>query len=431
MKSFTILVVPFFLLVPVFVSAQESTALPNATEATAQLVADVNLQDCTYTQASSADQLLTMKCSITNNLGNQGDIRYGVQLVKKTANTQEIVDTEVYSEVLSLGEKQTIQKSIEYIPPSYLSGKYELWGILKTTNGLPLSSNLFGTVTLKASSSSYLEIKSSTCSITVTNEEGNKTYSINQSPIINPNDSAKGSCSVVSHSTVDITVTPAFVTYKGSIFGETISDSKDVQQSVVFKNNETKTVSFILPKASVPQSYDTVLSLVSSDKSVASNEVVITYLLSGASATIQNVVLDKNYYSKGDTATVSVFWTGSTATSLMISIKDSSNDVCAKETSFPVTAGGIGSNGLTDYPVSITRGCANPQAIIKIVGADGSVLAEKTVGVTSEQVPENALQSFLAQKTTLYYGLSAAALVILIFGGMMLMKNRKKHYENY
>ncbi|OGG48666.1 hypothetical protein A3G63_00360 [Candidatus Kaiserbacteria bacterium RIFCSPLOWO2_12_FULL_52_8] len=71
----------FGLGLPLFVQAQAATSSPF--KPVVQIVADVNMQDCTYTQTASTDERLRIICSVSNNLGNQGDIHYGIQLVKK------------------------------------------------------------------------------------------------------------------------------------------------------------------------------------------------------------------------------------------------------------------------------------------------------------------------------------------------------------
>lgn len=67
-------------------------------------------------------------------------------------------------------------------------------------------------------------------------------------------------------------------------------------------------ISFILPKALEPQAYDVKVALKSSENT--SNPIIIHYVLQGISATIQNLSLDKDFYNKGDTATLSFFWSG-------------------------------------------------------------------------------------------------------------------------
>jgi len=400
-----------------------------------QLIADVNLQDCEYTQETSADQTFHISCNITNKFQNQGDIHYGVQLLKNPpTGSQEIIDTKVYDPMLSLRTNQTVRQQMDYTPPSYLSGQYELIGVLRTSNGLPLSTNFLGKVTLKASTSSYIEIKSGTCALRVRSDTATTTY-LQGTTTVSPNETLEGSCAATAHNTGDITVTPSLITYQESIFGAVIPATKSAQ-NVTFKNNETKEISFIVPKASTPQLYVATLSLVTSSGAIVSNKVAMQYVVRGPSATIQNTLLDKDYYTAGDTAQVSVFWTGSVsftgtgdsqpdfdAKNIVISIKNDSDAFCARETTFALPNDAMERSILKAYSLPVTRLCINPQATIKIVDAAGAVLGQKTVALASGQVPESAMQASLSRKWAVQYGVIILAL--LIATGVFLYMRKK------
>lgn len=414
-------------------SASSTPQRPNV-----QLIADTNLQDCAYTHATSTARGFLISCSIINKLGNQGDIHYGVQLIKRTT-AQEVVDTKVYDEVLSLRMNQTVKRQMEYTPPNYLSGTYELWGLLKTSSGLPLSSNFLGAVILKATAVSYLEIKSSTCALRVQGEAATTTYTSMQWVDVNPDEVVEGTCVVAAHAMENITVTPSFITYQGSVFGETVPVANDIQKSFTFKNNETKTISFVVPKASAPQSYIATLSLVSPKGVAVSNEVDISYVVRGAGATIQNVLLDKDYYAAGERAQVSVFWTGSAfgprqlpadteAKSIVISIKDSSNTSCANEATFTISADVIERNRLTPYLIRITRLCINPHITIEIIDAAGVSLAEKTITLASGEIPEGVVQANILKQRVAWYGAVALA-VLIIVGTILYIRKRNSVHE--
>lgn len=417
-KIFAIFIAPFFFLAPAFAFAQAtSTATTTTSNVQVNIIADVNLQDCTYTQATSTSQLITINCSITNKLSNQGDIRYGVRLLKRTEIAQLVIDTKVYPEVLSLRENQTIQKQIEYVPPSYLSGEYKLLVILKTSTGLALSADFLGTVTLK-SSTPYVEIKSDTCSLNV----GTTTYTPAQRTGTEVGQQLNGICTVVSHNAGDLSVTPTVVIYEESTFGEAVSGAKDEQQPFDLKNNVTGNVSFHIPQVLAPKSYYAVLSLVTPDGITVSNAVEIPYTINGATATILNVLLDKDYYQTGDIAKVSVFW-GGTARNVAISIQDGSDNSCTKETTFTAPASGS-SDGLQDYSLPISRLCVNPQATIKIIDANGIVLTEKTVAVASGELPPNASLISFFKMPVVWYALVLLGIMGAITAFIFIKKQK-------
>lgn len=412
------------------------------TQTTTELIADVRLQDCSYTQATSTDQTIRVSCAITNKLKTQGDIRVGVQLLKiSSTNPPEVVDTKVYDHVLSLRKDQTVQQYIEYTAPGYLSGQYELWGFLRTSSGLPLSSNRLATITLKATVTPYLEIKSKTCTFRIQDNAATTTYALT-SPhsafTIDPSDTLEGTCAVTAHAVENTTVTLSLITYRESIFGDVVSTANTVQKAFAFTNNETKTISFTVPKVSAPQTYVVILSLKSPQGQAVSNEVVIQYAVRGASATIQNVLLDKDYYVSGDTAHVSVFWTGSIpfmergdsppdtgAKHIAISLKDNSNISCASETTFAISTDTIKRGPLATYPLRITRLCIDPQVIIEIRSTTGALLGNKTVALTSSQIPRRVMQMHFSRQRTTWYGV--AVLVALIAAGVILYMRKRSN----
>lgn len=296
---------------------------------------------------------------------------------------------------------------------------------------------LIGTVTLNASAPSYLLIKPNTCVLHVVGEKGSPSYTINQGVDIDQNEIIEGSCAVQRKGSGTITVTPSFVTYQRTIFGERVIDSKDVQKTVTFTSNETKEVSFIVPKASAPQAYDAVLSLVPSNGIAISNNVPVHYVLRGPSATIQNVLIDKDYYAAGDSANVSVYWTGSadsfigarkasshnTASNLLISITDGGNNKCAKDATFTVPSDEIERNTLTSHAVSITHFCTDPRVTATIVDESDSALAQETVAFTSGQVSSGSwFMSSFKERPILYI---LMGFIILIVSGALVVKGRK------
>lgn len=379
----------------VLVSAQQYFIDP-----TAQLIADVKLHDCTYTVALKQFHI---SCSITNKLKNQGDIRYGVQLIKTDKNKQEVVDFKVYDEVFSL-TTQTVRKELEYTPPTYLSGEYELWVILKTSDGLPLSFNFLGKVQLEQSVTSYLEIQGDSCSLKI-KESPEKNYTKEEEVKLALGETLEGSCIVTSHNTGDVTIRPSFIIYNRSFFGKKILDVKDVQSSVFLKNNESKVVSFFIPKVLTPQMYNSVLALISEENNLISNEIVFRYVLAGGGVTILNLLLDKNYYKSGETANVSILWSGSienknkkekeddvkqVITSLSFLIKDHNNQTCAEKT-FPVSEDVRNRGLLTDYIIPIMKSCFNPNVVVTILDNHGTILTQKKTEFTSERNENSSL----------------------------------------
>lgn len=411
-----------------------NTATSTLPKPTVTLVADVDVQDCSVTQASSVDQTVTATCTITNKLGTQGDIRYAMVLTKFGQDS--LIDMKVYDQVLTLRENQPIKQSVVYVPPPYLTGKYNLTILLQTSGGLPLARTSLGTFTLKGQTKSYLEIRNESCSLRVKNDTGTSTYSIDQGVDIEPTETLEGSCIVTAHTQDDVTATPTFTTYTRNVFGSVATDTADVEKPIVFKKGKDKIISFIVPKAFRPQSYDTVLTLKSSDGKTPSTEAIIHYVLHGASATIQNVLLDKDYYAVGDTAQVSILWSPSAdlfggarksgtddkAQTVLLSIKDGNGNVCSSEKSFKLSTKPEDYIGLIKYDLPITQLCTNPQVSVRILDTSDTALATKEVPFASGPIPSNVLQANTIRQVA-KYGLFIALIILAIVAFKRWRKN--------
>jgi len=398
------------------------------------------LQDCTYTEGVAPRQLIHVSCDIRNTFGSaQGDIRYGVQLVRRAGETYELLHTMVYDDVLALAAGQSMKKEFEYQPPAYLSGEYELWGVLRTSDGLPLATNLLGAVVLQGTASSYIEIQSNTCFLHVRGESNEIKYTPQFGVDIDSNEVLEGTCTARVGGAGSITATPSFKTHYRTVFGEVVPDTQDAQTPVTFDGDSLKEFTFTVPKAATPQAYDAVLSLVNSEGEVVSNSVPLHYVLRGPSATIQNVLLDKNNYVKGDVAKVSLSWTGSADSFLgarkdptsielqgiVMSIKDG-DVVCAKEEQFPADKNNISQETMPEYSLEIVADCPNPQVVVRVVDTAGATLVEKVVNLNTEVTGETTSND-TENIENIYKHAAAALFGLIVLLGMLITQRRKNN----
>ena len=107
---------------------------------------------------------------------------------------------------------------------------------------------------------------------------------------------------------------------------------------------------------------------------------------SNSEALIQNISLDKNYYSKGETAKVQLFWMPSTdiiGGKLSVSLADGNDESCSK--SFEKT---IRSREMSFKPeMYIDKTCLNPRIIATLADPAGKSLDNQTIDIVSD-VPE-------------------------------------------
>lgn len=401
------------------------------------LVADVVIETCTRTELSTENKSVTISCTIKNKLLNQGSIHYGVQLIKKVANVAPVIaDTKVYEDVFSLSENQVVTKDFIYTPPEYLDGTYEVWVSLHTTGGLDLASYRMNSLTLSRTAKSYFEIKQSTCSFSTSSILSSSTDRTVRRIEINPNEALTGTCDVQAFSEGEVTVTPSVIVRNENIFGEVVATEDVAQEPITFKNYEVKKVTFIIPKIALSHAYVAGLTLVDQAKSTVSNQIGINYSVRGNSATIQNVLLDKDHYQEGEIAKVSLFWTTLANSSpqtevegitekILLSMYGDKGVVCAKETSFDVSQMDKNQSGLKEYTLPITQTCSNPNVITIITDPSGVVLAKDNTYISSEIVPTLvAVKDTTKPSSFKLYGVLIFAGISIILGAIFLIRRK-------
>lgn len=279
-----------------------------ATSSKSVILADINLSNITI--LSQDGQNFRISVDIVNNADvTQSNIKYGVELVKKTEKGQAKVATFVSDEVLTVGAKQTLHKEFSYQAPATLSGDYDLWVISKMTSGLLLGLGSAGNVSLSGISE-HVEIVPESCFLSV--EGDDKHYTLIQGVDISKEETLALHCVAKNHFSRDVALIPSFETHERTAYGPLVNISYPPASEMILKPNETKDISFTITKPEKPQAYDVTVTLIEKTKNVpVSANIVAHYVLRGASATIQNASLDKSAYQKGETITASLFWTPS------------------------------------------------------------------------------------------------------------------------
>ena len=286
-----------------------STNAPNTPSQNIIALATVNITDAKI--LSQNGNILKLSFNISNREGAQTGVKYGVQLISATKNTQTIVDEQVYPDSLTLAEHSAVSKEITYTPPANLSGTYALFLSSKNESGFPFALSFVGNVTLTATVKG-IEINPESCFLTVAGEKGSPHYTLRQGVDIAQNENLILSCTATNHSSVAVSAVPVFETRYRTAYGSVVPQTGGDANPISFSAGQKKSFSIVLPKAENPQAYEVLITLKTGE--VLSNMTGVHYVIRGASATIQNVSLDKNYYTKGDTAVLSLVWTPSADT---------------------------------------------------------------------------------------------------------------------
>lgn len=399
-------------------------------------IAGVNIGDCTLVPQEQDTQPIRVICAVVNNFKAQGDIRYGLQIVQRHEQSMQIFDTYVFPDTLSIAENGNLSIVMEYTPPAYLEGSYEVWAILKTSDALPLGQNLVGTIELARGDGAYALLDPSSCRVFVKGEE--TPYRPEHGVDIDRDEVLMGACTIEAVGG-SIAASPAFIVYNRTVFGEQVLSTISTSTRVILQDGKKKEFSFTIPKAEKPQAYDALLVLVDENGSPVSNKVIFHYVVRGTSATIQNVLLNKDYYAAGDTAEVSLSWTGSAddfigsrkestetpVASVAFSLADASGNTCADEKTFEVEQGEDSAAqsgfGIKTYSLPVRANCTNPTVTARVIGVGGETLAESTVKIATV----NTAKTMPLSRSAMLIIMSSLSALIAAYLILMFFRRKK------
>lgn len=400
-------------------------ATPTASPQSTVVLATVNIRDAKI--VSQEGNTFHISFSLSNREGVQMGVKYGVQLVSENGNSSFIMDEKIYPEVLTLGENSNVSKEITYTAPQNLSGTYALLLSSKNESGFPFALAFVGNVTLTASVKG-ITVDPTSCFLQVSGEKGSPHYDLTQGVDIAQTENLILTCSATNTASTALSATPLFETHYRSAYGNVVSQTGGDTSAISFAALQKKTFSIMLPKAGEPQAYDVSMTLKSGN--MFSNTVVAHYVISGSSATVQTISIDKNFYKKGDTATLPFIWSPSadafpnarigtgtpSAVSANITMTDGSGNTCIAPVKESLSAGKL------NVPLLLTADCTDPHVSLSLVDAKGSVLAKKELMIASpivakSELPAPASMPFIPVAITLG--------ILAVLGGGIYMLKRK------
>lgn len=414
------LITTILVLSTVFTASATAENIPQEESNSKTIVlAKINIQDAII--VSQENNTLNLSFNINNREGAQSGVKYGVRLVEKTQQGQKTIDEYVYPEVLSIPANSNIIKNIEYTAPSNTEGTYEVHISARNYSGLPLGTVALGKTSFTKQLNS-IEILAETCSTEI-ERAGSIKLNEREQNIVSKEDKIILSCYIKNNLEDDVLATPVFETYYRTLYGDEVPQLGGDISPVLLRPLEEKMVSLIFPKILVPQSY--VTKTYFETNGIKSNYVTMFYTVSGLSATIQNVSLDKNSYKANEQAKISFFWTSSatnreelTSISLKADIVSKSKKSCIENPLNTQLAG----LGFIEIPVTISRTCNDPEVTIALMDSSGKILDQK------------ALVFEANEKTNLFAGktgiIAIVILVLLVIAGIIiyvkgLRKNNK------
>ncbi len=367
------------------------------------IVATVDINNTKIVSENGRNFVLSF--TLANESGAQPQIQYAVKLTNASGNSPIIYDEHVYNEMLSIGQNEHVNETINYsIPDALPAGTYQLWIEVKNESGLPLGSAYAGKAIITDNVSNTVEIIPNSCSF------NNQTFI--------------ATCSINSSFQTTVTFVPTFVTKQYSIFGTVIPQTGGGNSNITIQTGSS-TISVSVPKAENSGNDNVTFSLVSADGSTTSNEVNFMYTLGTELGIIRNVIFDKTFYKAGDTANVQIFSNQNVASTLTLSVVDSFGNSCASPVNVTATNAAV-----TKLQVPIIKDCVNPTANVTLftVSATGAktILDSNNFKINSPQniVAQEAAQASSATNTIIIIVIVIIILIILLSVAFRKKKNQ-------
>jgi len=420
--SFSILsvFVLFSLLLSSSVFAAETA--PSNPEGKVTLVGTVNIQNAKI--VSQKGNVFEISFEMSNREIIQNGVKYGVKLVSTVKGKQFLADEKVYDESLYLPENTIVRKDIIYTAPETLDGNYSLVLFGGNSSGFSFGISFVKDITL-SSPAKGLEIVTDSCYLKVEGDKNNTHYGLLQNVDIKTSENLHLTCNTVNHTKDALSLIPTYETRNYSPFGDVAITTGGDSMPIKFAPSKSESFSVLLPKANTPQVYNLKVSLVGTS---SSNTVSIQYVVRGITASIKNLSFDKDYYSRGDKALLTLLWNSSSTSDKFLRsdnlyasiptmsmegvITNESGGKCAQKFTQDLQSG-----FKIEIPVSITAKCLNPHVALTLKDDKGATLDQKDFSVTTIIPPQQTRPS--TNKILL-----AILIIIVLIGISMYMKKK-------
>lgn len=371
-------------------------------------VGEVNIEGVKITDQVKNN--VSISFVISNGKGIQSGVKYGVSLVS-SLNNQVVFDEKVYEEELSLPENTKVSKTIVYSAPEMISGKYLVYIKGSNTSGFPFGNAYAGTINLEGAKK-WISLDPESCSTSIVGATDKKVYKISETPTLREGQSLQLSCLATNTFGGLLAVTPLFNTFEQTIYGNKVEIASSTSEQSLFKTNEKKIITTLIPKVAKPQIYVTRVSFGNDQQQ--SNPILVKYRVEGPSAVIVNASADKDYYAEGDTANILLIWQGNNLVSLQAAMTTEKGSLCGKSNLEDLK------KGVQTINIPVSRSCVDPNILITIKDLKGNILAEKKLEIKTVSFIEN---------NNIFSGPKGALLVFLIVSviilTIILFKKRK------
>ncbi len=338
-------------------------------------LSQVNIQGASVTD--QVGRSVAFSFTITNGAGAHPEVVYSIRLLNKD---RVVVDEAVFPEVFALAEQSTLKKSAVYLPPTVLSGTYTMQLVVTEKSGLTLGLMTLKDVTFNAEEKGLVIVPGS---CTISGAEQKKSLQLSSTVLLRENEAPVLTCVVTNTASGPIAGTPSFKTFSGNIYGASVEATGGTTTPFLVKPTEKKTIAITLPAPKDAGLYKTVVQLVNGQS--VSNSVISGYSVFGSFASIRSIIADKDYYAKGEQATISFALSsaGTVFKDAAVVIKTSGGLTCGKAV-VPSPK-----NGVQTATVQVKHNCFNPVVSVAVTNAAGATIAqdETSIATTSTKNP--------------------------------------------
>lgn len=316
---------------------------------------------------------------ILNQEGVQPYVRYAVNLIKKDGEQEVVLDRKVYDDVLYIGNKEMIHKTVSYGAPAYLSsGNYFLFLEAQNSSGLRLAYVPGGEVSLinLSEDGNRIEIKDNACRVFFGDNYYSGEEDLSRMEIDKPN----LRCKAINISREEVGAYLRVDVYEKSYLEN--ANSSRMSEKVSIKPNEEKEFRIDLGGDELRGSLLTA-SLFSEDNRKISRIMDVPYYVFGNNASLfYNIRIDKDYYLKDEKSKITVdarpvYPEGSIVS---YSLAEKNGLSCFEAKSQEKTLDDTGSLEISE---KIVRNCFDFTLSVSVKNKDGRVLDEEKYAIES------------------------------------------------
>lgn len=386
-------------------------------------------------QISQGENSFEVTFDLTNNGSAQTNLSYGLELIGIESGF--FADDYIIDDLIYIGKAEVIPLTVNYSPPKYLDGAYEVWVSVVNEKGSTVAMNFVDTINLTATED-IVEIYSQTCKMYLSGEPSE--YSLSLGTLVLPGEDLLVACEIENHLNKPVLIYPVFESHERNVWGPSLGIEKQTGITFGLDAEEKRKVIITIPAESIPQAYDSRIYFESNGERI-SNDLIAHYVVSGESGTVQNISLDKSQYVVGEIAKITVYWTPSADAypdsrnisgmengSIVVTALSSSGAKCFED----VIIEGVSTltNTTLHATAVITNECTDPTLDVGLLNEAGAELDSLVAQYESRPEPEEetdgAISAGLMDFTSALILIGAIVGIALIAGGWNLLQKKKK-----